>query len=314
MNRYHAVFAAAAGQVVDGLLDGLGHGTHRDDDVLGLLVTVIGERTIFAAGELADLAHVAGNDVRNGIIELVAGLDTLEIDVAILGGTAGDRSVRIQGAGTEILQGLGADHSLEGLLVEGLDFLDFVRGAETVEEMQERNRRLNGGQVCDGGHVLSLLDGAGSQQGETGLAAGHHILVITEDGQGVRCQGTGRYMENGREHFTGNLIHVRNHQQETLRCGISGGEHAGLERSVDRSRGTGLALHLSHFDEFSPKVLFPMGGPLVDVLGHRGRGRDWIDGSVLAEKISDVCNRSVAITGDEFFFFCHIAVLLYCFY
>ena len=64
-------FAALCLKVVDGFLDCLGYGTHGDDDVLGLRVAVVCERTVLSSGEFADLAHVAGNDVRNLAVELV---------------------------------------------------------------------------------------------------------------------------------------------------------------------------------------------------------------------------------------------------
>ncbi len=227
------IVAALLGEVVDGLLGSFGNGTHGYDDVLRILGTVICEWTILPSGELADFAHVTGNDVRNGIISLVPGLDSLEINVAVLGCSAGYRSVRIERPLAEILETLLADHSAECILVERFDLLDLMRGSETVEEMKEWNAGFDGGQMCHGGEILRLLNRAGSEHGEAGLAAGHDILMVSEDGEGMGRKRAGRNMEDGRKHFAGNLVHVRNHEKEALRCGIGSCEDTGLEGSVN---------------------------------------------------------------------------------
>ena len=293
------------GEVVDRLLDGLGDGTHGHDDVLGILGAVVLERTVGAAGQFADLAHVAGHDVRNGLIDLVAGLDGLEVHVAVLRGAARDGGFRVEGAGAEILEGLLADHLLQFAFVDRLDLLDLVRGTEAVEEMQERQGGLDGGQMRHGGDVLGLLDGAGGEHREARLAAGHHVLVVAEDGEGVRSERAGGYVEDGREHFAGDLVHIRNHQEKTLGGGVGGRQRTGLQGAVHGAGGACLALHLGDADGLAPEVLLAVGGPFVDVLRHRGRRRDRVNGSVLAEQVSDVRRRLVTITGDEFLFFCH---------
>ena len=71
------------------------------------------------------------------------------------------------------------------------------------------------------------------------------------------------------------------------------------------TRGAGLTLHLSDLDGLAPEVLLAVGSPLVHVFRHRGRRRDRVDGSVLAEQVSDIRRCLVTITGDEFLFFSH---------
>ena len=112
-------------------------------------------------------------------------------------------------------------------------------------------------------------------------------------------------VEDGGQHFTGNLVHVGNHQEEALGGGEGAGEGTALEGAVYGAGGTGLALHLRHFNGLAPEVLLPMGGPLVDVLGHRGGRGDGVDGGMLAEQISNVRRCIVTIAGDEFLFVCH---------
>ena len=179
-------------------------------------------------------------------------------------------------------------------------------GTETVEEMKERNAGLDRREVGDGSDVLGLLDRTGGEQGEAGLAARHDILVVSENGEGVGSEGAGTDMEDSGEKLAGDLVHVGDHQEETLGSGVGGGEHTGLEGTVDGSGGTGLALHLSDAHCLAPEVLFPVGCPFVNVLRHGRRGGDRVNACVLAEKISDVRHSGVTITSNEFLFFCHI--------
>ena len=297
------VLAAAACEVVDGFLDGFGDGTHGYDDVFGGGVTVVLEGTVTAAGEFGDFSHIAGHDVRNGVIALVAGFHGLEVNVTVLGGAAGDGGVRVQGALTELGKGLFRYHGLEFLFGKGFDLLDLVAGTETVEEVQERQAGLDGAQVSDGGQVLGFLDGTGGQHAETGLAAGHDVLVVTEDGEGVAGQGAGAHVEHGGQHFAGDLVHVGDHQEQTLGGGKGGSKSTSLEGTVHGTGGAGLALHLRYFHSLAPEVLFTVGGPLVDVFGHRRGRRDRIDSSMLAEQVGNVRGGIVTITGDEFLFF-----------
>ena len=113
-------------EVVDSLLDGLGNRTHCHDDFLGIRSSVVLERTVCASCELAELAHIAGYHVRNGLVVLVPGLHGLEVNVTVLGCSPGDRSLRRKCAGPESLERFLADHLPEIVLVNGLDLLNLV--------------------------------------------------------------------------------------------------------------------------------------------------------------------------------------------
>ena len=126
MNCNDTVFSSVSLEIVDGLLDGLGNGTHRNDDFFCVRCSVVLERTIVASGEFAEFAHVACNYIRNCLIELVSGLYRLEIYVAVLCSTSCYRCLRSKSSCSEFLQRLGADHISEIILIDGLDLLDFV--------------------------------------------------------------------------------------------------------------------------------------------------------------------------------------------
>ena len=268
MYRNETVLAALCVEVVDGFADGLGDRTHGDDDVLRVGVAVVVEGTVDASGSFADLAHVAGDHVGNFVVDLVAGLDGLEVDVAVLGGAAGDGSLGIESPFAELLQCLGAHHLPEVVLIDCLDLLDFVRGAETVKEVQEGDAALDCGEMGYGRHVLGFLYGAGCEQREAGLAACHHVLMVAEDGKCVRSERAGRNVEDCGQHFACDLVHIRNHQQKALGSGVGGGEGAGLEGTVHCSRGTCLTLKFGDLYGLAPKVLLPVGSPFVDVFCH----------------------------------------------
>ena len=133
------LLAARFSQIVDGLLDGLADGAHGDDDVFGIRCAIVVEWQVVAAGQFADLTHIAGDDIGNGIIIRVAGFAGLEEDIRVLVGTAGDRLVRIEGFGAELREGLVAHERTEIFRFEHLDLLDLVGCAEAVEEMHERH-------------------------------------------------------------------------------------------------------------------------------------------------------------------------------
>ena len=124
--------------MVDGLFDGLCNGAHCDDDVFCIRCAIVVERTVVSSGEFADFTHIAGNDIRNCVIVLVACLASLKVNVAVLCRTAGNRCIRAESPLSESGERLGADHVPEGILVDKLDLLDFMRCTESVEEMQER--------------------------------------------------------------------------------------------------------------------------------------------------------------------------------
>ena len=180
-----------------------------------------------------------------------------------------------------------------------------MRCPESIEKMHERDTRLYGCQMGDRRHIESLLHTCGSQHRKSGLPYGHHILVVAENRKRLFCKAAGRNMEDTWQKFASYLVHIRNHQQESLRSRESGCQRTGLQRTVHGTCRTGLALHLSHLYDLTEKVLLSGSGPLVHIFGHRRRRRDRINCSMLAEQISYMCGGIVAIAGNEFFFFSH---------
>ena len=61
-----------------------------------------------------------------------------------------------------------ADHGAHDIALDFLYFLNFMRGAEPIEEMQERNSSLQGGRVRDERQIHDFLDAVGGQQSKAG--------------------------------------------------------------------------------------------------------------------------------------------------
>ena len=92
--------------------------------------------------------------------------------------------------------------------------------------------------------------------------------MVSENGEGVGCKGAGGYVEHCRKQLTGNLVHIWNHQEKTLRSRIGGSKGTSLKGSVDSAGSTSLTLHLGDLYGFTPKVLLAVSGPLVNILSH----------------------------------------------
>ena len=284
-------------ELVDSLGRNVAAGAHRHDHSLGIRRTDVVERLVRAAGDLADLVHDLLDDRRGGQVVLVRRLTALEVDVRVLRGAAQMRMLRVERTGAELLD-LVPRHQLGDILVRDLvDLLDLVRGTEAVEEVQERHGALEGRQVRDERHVLSLLHGVGREHREAGLAASHDVGVVAEDGKRMVSQRTGAHMENARQQLAGDLVHVRDHQQQALGRGERRGQGAGLQRAVHSASGAGLGLHLRDADRLAEQVLTIMRSPIVRDFRHRGRRGDRVDRCHVAERISDMADSSIAVYG-----------------
>ena len=174
-------------------------------------------------------------------------------------------------------------------------------GAEAVEEREERDFALERREVGDEREVVGLLDRRGGGHRVTGRAAAHHVGMVAEDRQRLGREGAGRNVEDGREHLAGDLVHVRNHQQQPLTGRVGRGQRTGRKRTVHRTGGAGFGLHFNNFKLLAEHVLLALAGPDVGVLAHRrGRG-DRVDRRHLAERVGNVRRRVIPVDGLHFF-------------
>ena len=235
MHRQQTHLLAQGIQGIYHFFDGLAHGADGHDHALGIRRTIVVEQVIVTAGELVDLAHVVLHHVRQLIPVAVDDLALLEMDVRILHGAANTGMIRVHGAAAEGIDGVLVHQLGQFVILQHLDLLDLMTGAETVKEVQERHAALDGAQVGHGGQIGGLLDAAAAQQGKARLAAVHHVAVVAENAQTVGGHQTGSHVEHAGQQFACDLEHIGDHQHQALRGGIGAGQSACLQRAVNRA-------------------------------------------------------------------------------
>ena len=299
VDLHQADLLALSGHVVDDLLGDVADGAHGDDDALGVGSAIVVEQLVISAQLGIDLVHVLLDHGGQSVVVGVAGLTMLEEDIAVLVRATHVGALRIQGVLAERLDSVHVAHLLQVLVIPHGDLLDLVRGTETVEEVDEGNAALDGGQMGHGSQVHDLLGIVLAQHGEAGLTAGHDVGVIAKDVQGVGGNGTGGDMEHAGQQLAGDLVHIGDHQQQALRGGVGGGQRTGGQRAVDGTGSAGLGLHLAHLHRGAEDVFLTSSGPLVNQVCHgRGRG-DRIDARHFGKCVADICGRVVTVHGLE---------------
>ena len=177
---------------------------------------IVIEQLVICAALRVNLVHILLHNSRQSVIIWVAGLSRLEENIRILSGTSLARMVGIQGMLAESGDRVPVSHLSQVVIIPGFDLLNLVRGTETIKEINKRNLALDGSQMSHGGQIHNFLDTGLTQQGAAGLTARVHVGMVAENRQSVAGQSAGRYVDNTRQLLAGNLVQVRNHQQQTL--------------------------------------------------------------------------------------------------
>ena len=269
--------------------------THDHHHPVGLGVTVVLHQGVVTARDLLEAFQHLGEDPGHGVVVAVRGLAGLEVGVRVLRGTPDERVFGAQRPGAVFADQVGGNQFTQLVVGEFDEGVEFVAGAETVEEVHERQPGAQGRQMRDGRHVVGLLHRRGAEHAAARLAYGHHVLVITEDRQALRGQGTRRDVEDRGGQLPGDPVHVGDHQQQALRGGEGGGQGPALEGAVHGSGGASLGLHLDDGGHRAEDVPAPVGGPLVGQFGHGGTGGDRVDGAEFAQPVGDVGGGLVAV-------------------
>ena len=287
-------------EVIDGFLGGVGAGAHDNDDFLRVGSAHVIEEVIFSAGEGGNFLHIFGDYSGNRSVIFIGGFSVLEVYVAVLRGAFLNGVFGVKGACAEFVDVFHVDELFHILVIDGVDLADFVAGAEAVEEVDERNFRFEGGEVRHEREVHGFLNGVGSEHRKTGLTASHNVGVVAENVKSVSGEGSCRNMENAGEKFARDLVHIGDHEEQSLTGGISGGESAGAKGAVNGARGTRLGLHFGKSQGLSEHVFNALSSPFVGVFRHGRGGGYGVNGGDFAESVSDV--RCGGITVDGHFF------------
>ena len=287
-------------EVVDDLLGHVAERAHGHDHAVGVERTVVVEQLVVGAELGVDLVHIVLHDGRKLVVEGVARLAVLEEDVAVLVRATHGGALRVERVVTERLHRVHVAHIGKIGVIPACDLLNLMRSAEAVEEVQKRDAPLDSREVRHRSQVHDFLHVTLGEHGEAGLAAGHDIGVVAEDVQGLGGHGAGGDVQDAGEQLARHLVHVGNHEEEALGCGVGRGESARCERAVHRARSAAFRLHLAHLHARAEDVLPTLGGPLIDQVSHRARRRDGIDSRHLGERVGNVRRRGVAVHRLEF--------------
>ena len=287
--------------MLDGFLHGFGAGAHQNDDAFGVGRADIIEQFIGSTGERGEFVHRLLHDAGEGVEPRVLRFARLEEDVRILRAAAQHRAFRRQGATAQLNDAFGRQHFVQNDVVYRLDLGNLVRGAETVEEMQHRDapgqRRGSG----DSRHVVRFLHRVRGKQRETRGARRHHVGMVAEDRQRMRRDGAGGDVEDGRRQFAGDLVHVRDHQQQALRGREGGRQRAGLQRAMYGAGGAAFGLQFDDFRDAAPDVALALCRPFVGQFAHAGRGGDRVNGDHFGNAEGHVGDGFVTVDGQQVF-------------
>ena len=254
MHRHRADLLAVAVHVVDGLLQRLRRRPHADGDAVGFRVSVVLEQLVGPAGEDGELIERLGDDVGRRLVVGVGSDRRLKEDVRALARAADRRVRRVEREVVQVLPHLvGGEHLRQLLVRHHLHLRHLGRRAVAVEEMQERDARLDRRDVRREAEVEHLLHGRRAHHREARLARRHHVRVVVEDGQRVLRDGSRRHVQHGRHELAGEQVHVGDHKQQALRRRESARQGAGGRGAVQGSGGTALRLHHVDVDHLTLK-------------------------------------------------------------
>ena len=216
--------------------------------------------------------------------------------------------LRVQGTAAERINRIPIEHVGQIFVIPYFNLLNLVGCPEAVEEMEERHAALNSSKVRYSAQVHSLLGAVGAEHRIAGLAACIHVGVIAEDAQRMSRQRTGGAMNNARKEFACDLIHIRDHQEQPLGSGVSGGQSASREGTVHCTGSACFGLHLRNLYFSSEKILSVCSSVLVRLIRHRGRRGDRIDCGNVRKRIRYMRGGGIAVHG--FSLSCHSNIFL----
>ena len=126
--------------------------------------------------------------------------------------------------------------------------------------------------------------------------------MVAKDIQRMGRNTASGNMEYARKQLTGDLVHVWNHQEQTLRCRVGGCQCAGSQRTVYGAGCASLRLHLNNTNRVAEDVLSSGSSPLVYVVRHWAGWCDRVNARHFGKRIRYVCRSGIAIHGFHFSF------------
>ena len=304
MHGDHAHLAATGVEVVHRFPQGLGTGAHGHHALRSIDRAVILVGGVVTACQFVDLVHIVGHDAWDGVIVAVGCLASLEESLAGSRGTTDAGVLRVQAVTAEGVDLVEIHQGTQIFIIQDIDFLHLVGGAETIKEVHECVTRLNSGQMRHHAQIHSLLRTGRSQHSLADGAAGHDIGMVSVNGPHILRHGAGGNMKDTRHVLTGNAEHGRDHEHQTLGRGVGGGERTGLERSVTGAGCTGLRLHLNDLYRLTKQVFLSLRRPFIHHLGHLGRRRNRENGCYFRKCVGSIGRSGITVHNCFVFHLC----------
>ena len=111
--------------------------------------------------------------------------------------------------------------------------------------------------------------------------------------------GAGGNMEDRRRQFTGDLVHVGDHQQQALRCRKGRRQRTGLQCAMDSAGGPPFGLQFDDAGNASPDIRLALRRPFVGQLPHAGGRGDRVNGDHFRNAVSHVGDSFIAVDGQH---------------
>ena len=298
-------FAFLFAQIFDRFVSRVRARSHDDHNRFRVFCADVIVEFVFAAGKLCELRHFVLYDRRDSFIIIIDRFAALEVHVGILRSTADFRTLGIQTASAMCAHEVVIDHAAHLIERHFIVFLDFMRCAESVEKVQERNTRTERRRMRNDRHILRFLYGVRREHSPARLTASHDVRMIAENRQGARCDGTCRNMKYRARQFACDFVHIRNHQEQALRSRKRRAQRSRRQRTVYGARSSRFRLHFDNRRHRAPNIFFVLCRQIVGNLTHRAGRSNRINRNYFAQRMRNASDRSVGVERYFLFFCCH---------
>ena len=289
---------------LDRFFNGLGAGTHGDEDEFSIRSAGIVEQVVFTARDFTDFLHVTFSDIGNAVVEFIEGFAVLHKRFSRFAERNSFRIIRIHAAFAEGPDGIHIEERPEFFIRQDFDFLDFVGRAEAIEEVDDRDAAGNSRGMDDSCQVHDFLDTRFAHHADARAAHSHGIVMAGKNRIAVGGNCTGCDVEDTGQEFAGNLEHVAEHDHHALGRCKGRRQCAGIQSAVHSTGSPFFRLHFLNLDGRAKQVLTAMSSPFIDVFSHRRRRRYREDGSQFRKGVGNISRSFVAIHCLEDFL-CH---------
>jgi len=162
VNCQNADLLALANQVFGGFLGSLSTRAHDDDHAFRIRCANIIKQVILPTNQSCKFIHLRLNDGGELLIIRINCFASLEVHVRVLGGTA---QYRVIGRETPVAMRQNQviiNHGTHIIHGDLLNLVDFVRCAESIKEMQDRDAPFQCSCLGNQCHILGFLGGTGA--------------------------------------------------------------------------------------------------------------------------------------------------------